>query len=136
MNPLEYWLTFMKNAHKSDGKDLLQKLMGRKEELAMAMDMLEEISADERLRQKAYAREKARLDAISRIKCAELKGMEKGKVEGKADLLIKQLSKRFGNRLPKDLQTLLMGADDAVLDTIGEEIFDLQTPDDILKFLN
>lgn len=40
--------------------------------------MLEEISGDELLRQKYYAREKARLDEISRIKYAEMKGMEKG----------------------------------------------------------
>ncbi|WP_347488189.1 Rpn family recombination-promoting nuclease/putative transposase [Desulfoscipio sp. XC116] len=147
MDAVEYWLTFMKNAGKPDGKELLQKLAEEKEELAMAMDILAEISADERLRQKAYAQEKARLDAISRIKYAELKGIEKGigkgriegkiegRIEGKAELLIKQISKRFGS-LPKDLQVLVMNADDAVLDAIGEEIFDLQSPDDILKFLN
>ncbi|MCK9443954.1 MAG: hypothetical protein M0Q14_05460 [Tissierellaceae bacterium] len=34
----------------------------------MAKEMLEKISGDELLRQKYYAREKARLDEISRIK--------------------------------------------------------------------
>ncbi|WP_449240463.1 Rpn family recombination-promoting nuclease/putative transposase [Desulfoscipio gibsoniae] len=146
MESVEKWLTFMKEAGKPGSEELLKELASQKEELAMAMEILGEISADEKLRQEAYAREKARLDAVSRIKYAELKGMEKGikegiekgmekgKVEGKAELLIKMVSRRFGS-LPEELQVLMKRADDKVLDLIGEKIFDLQAPDDILKYL-
>ncbi len=44
----------------------------------MAKEMLERVSADELLRQKYYAREKAIHDEMSRIGYAEMKGMEKG----------------------------------------------------------
>lgn len=39
----------------------------------MAKEMLEKISADEKLRQKYYAREKARLDAIGIVTKSVLK---------------------------------------------------------------
>lgn len=45
--------------------------------------MLEQISADEKLKQEYYAREKAKLDATSRMKYAEIKGMEKGMEKGR-----------------------------------------------------
>jgi predicted transposase/invertase (TIGR01784 family) len=51
-----------------------------------AINRLQEISADERMREIYRAREKARLDMLSRLKSAEKlgmeKGMEKGRVEG------------------------------------------------------
>lgn len=82
MEANELWLTFMKNAGKPETEDKINKLIERSETLKMAKEMLEKISADEMLRQQYYAREKARLDAISRIKYAEVKGMEKGMEKG------------------------------------------------------
>ncbi|MBW4081311.1 Rpn family recombination-promoting nuclease/putative transposase [Paenibacillus sp. S150] len=96
MEAIELWLTFMKNAGKENVDELLNKLGSRKEELRMAKEMLGKISADEMLRQKYYAQEKARLDEVSRIKYAEIKAaekaMEKGKLEGKREVAKTMLS--------------------------------------------
>src|SRR5699024_7756876 len=82
MEAVELWLTFMKRIGEPGTEELLNQLIERSETLKMAKEMLEKISADERLRDKYYAREKARRDAIYRLKYAERKGMEKGKEEG------------------------------------------------------
>jgi predicted transposase/invertase (TIGR01784 family) len=81
MEAVELWLTFIKRAGDPKSRERLNKLVERSEALKMAKEILEQISADEKLRQEYYAREKARLDAISRIKYAETKGMEKAKLE-------------------------------------------------------
>ncbi|HLR35139.1 MAG TPA: Rpn family recombination-promoting nuclease/putative transposase [Tissierellales bacterium] len=82
MEAIELWLTFMKRIGEPGTEELLNQLMERSETLKMAKEILEKISADERLREKYYAREKARRDAISRLKYAERKGMEKGVKKG------------------------------------------------------
>ena len=82
MEAVELWLTFMKRIGEPGMEGLLNQLIERSETLKMAKEMLEKISADERLREKYYAREKARRDAISRLQYAERKGMEKGIEEG------------------------------------------------------
>lgn len=56
--------------------------MERSETMKEAVERLDEISSDERMREIARAREKARLDEISRIKYAERKAMEKRLAEG------------------------------------------------------
>ncbi|NLK00328.1 MAG: PD-(D/E)XK nuclease family transposase [Clostridia bacterium] len=82
---MELWLTFIKKAGEEGAEDLLRELIERSDKLKMANEMLEGISADELLRQKYYAREKARMDEISRIKYAEEKGMQEGLEKGIAE---------------------------------------------------
>jgi predicted transposase/invertase (TIGR01784 family) len=82
MEATELWLTFLKNAGKEDTEELLNELGRRKEELQMAKEMLGKISADEIMRQRYYAQEKARIDKISSMKYAEIMGMEKGIEKG------------------------------------------------------
>ncbi|MNC25349.1 hypothetical protein D3C75_734360 [compost metagenome] len=82
MEATELWLTFLKNAGKEDTEELLNELGRRKEELLMAKEMLGKISADEIMRQRYYAQEKARIDKISSMKYAEIMGMEKGMEKG------------------------------------------------------
>src|SRR5699024_3118368 len=82
MEAVELWLTFMKRIGEPGTEELLNQLIERSETLKMAKEMLEKISADERLREKYYAREKAKRDAISRLKYAERKGMKKGIEKG------------------------------------------------------
>ena len=79
---MELWLTFIKKAGEEGTEDLLRELIERSDKLKMANEMLEGISADELLRQKYYAQEKARMDEISRIKYAEEKGMARGMEKG------------------------------------------------------
>ena len=50
--------------------------------MGAAINQLMEISADEKMRELYRAREKARLDMISRLKYAENKGIAKGLEEG------------------------------------------------------
>ena len=57
-----------------------------------------------------------------------------GKLEGKTDLLIKQLSRKFG-LLPVDLRKKISEADQYQLDLIAESIFDFKSADDTLKYL-
>ncbi len=123
MEAIELWLSFLKKV----GNEEIEKLVIRKEELCIAMEMLKKISADEEMREKYAAREKARLDAISSIKFAEMKGIEKGKAEGiaegiakgkaegKAEILIKQFTKKF-SILPTSLQDRIRKAALPVLD--------------------
>jgi len=63
--------------------------------------MIRKIRADERLRKKYAAQEKARIDAISSMAFVEARGIEKGK----ADTLIKLYTKKIG-KLPSKLQEI------------------------------
>ena len=115
------------------------------------MEMLKKISADELLREKYAAREKARLDIISSIKYAEIKGEEKGKAEGKAEgraegkaegraegraeMLIKLFTKKFGV-LPASLQDSIRNAALPVLDLLAENIFELNSLEEVIELIN
>ncbi|MEA4960086.1 DUF4351 domain-containing protein [Lutispora sp.] len=107
------------------------------------MEMLKKISADEELREKYAAREKARLDAISSLKFAEMKGIEKGRAEGKAEgraegkaeILIKQFTKKLGV-LPASLQDDIRNAALPVLDLLAENIFELNSIDEVIRLID
>lgn len=143
MEAIELWLSFMKKA----GKEEIKKLIKRREELSIAMEMLKKISADELLREKYAAREKARLDIISSIKYAEIKGEEKGKAEGRAEgraegkaegraeMLIKLFTKKFGV-LPASLQDSIRNAALPVLDLLAENIFELNSLEEVIELIN
>ena len=74
---------------KKVGKEDIEELIKRKEELRITMDRLEKISADELLREKYAAREKARLDAISSMAYVEKRGLERGLEKGEAIGIVK-----------------------------------------------
>jgi len=63
------------------------------------------------------------------------KGKEKGFVEAKSETAIRQLSKKFGE-LPEEVSTSLKEADMETLDVILEQIFDLQSLEEVKKILN
>jgi len=104
MQAHEQWLTFMKNADKPEMEEKMNKLIERSEAIKMAKKMLNEISADELMRQKYYAREKARLDEISRIKYAEIKGMERGMEKGLEQGLEKGMEKGLEKGMEKGME--------------------------------
>ncbi|MDD2482340.1 MAG: Rpn family recombination-promoting nuclease/putative transposase [Lutispora sp.] len=134
MEAIELWLSFIKKA----GKEEIGKLIKRKEELSIAMEMLKKISADEELREKYASQEKARLDAISSIKFAEMKGMEKGIEKGiergSAELLIRLLGKKFGV-LPSSLEKKIQNAALPVLDLLAENIFEINSVEEAVELI-
>ena len=89
------------------------------------------ISAKEILREKYAAHEKARLDKISWMAYVK----EKGKAEGKAETLIKQLSKKFGI-LPASLQERIINASLLELDLLVDEIFSIKTIEEVLEIIS
>ena len=125
---------------KKAGKEDIEELIKRKEELRITMDRLEKISADELLREKYAAREKARLDAISSMAYVEKRGLERGlekgeaigivkgraegEAKGRAETLIRLYSKKLGI-LPSTLQDSIRNASLSTLDLLADEIFNI-----------
>lgn len=62
------------------------------------------------------------------------KGIEKGERRKSLNYAVKLLTKKFG-KLPKDCRERLNNADIEILDLIVEEIFSLESLDDINKYL-
>ena len=56
-----------------------------------------------------------------------------GKAEGKAELLIKQLTKRF-NKVSEEYRKEIRKIPEDTIDIIATEIFDLQSIEDIKKY--
>ena len=83
LNKVELWLEFLKEGGKEANELRLKSLMERSEVMARAINKLQEISADEKMREAYKAREKARLDMVSRLKYARREGREEGREEGK-----------------------------------------------------
>ena len=79
------------------------------------------ISADERMRELYRAREKSRLDMISKLKYAENKGRKEGREEGREEgealalsrTVMKLLSTKFG-ALPKEIKNKIPKLDISV----------------------
>lgn len=61
-------------------------------------------------------------------------GIEKGIEKGKAELLIKMLMKKF-KKLPEVYQNKIKQLPEEVLELIGMEIFDLESLEDLDKYL-
>ena len=74
LNKVELWLDFLKEAGKEGNEERLKGLMERSETMKTAINKLQEISSDEKMRELYRAREKYRLDMISKLKYAENKG--------------------------------------------------------------
>lgn len=82
LNKVELWLDFLKEAGKEGNEDRLKGLMERSETMKTAINKLQEISSDEKMRELYRAREKYRLDMISKLKYAENKGKKEGMEKG------------------------------------------------------
>ena len=79
---VELWLSFLKEASKDSSEIKLKRLRERSKAMSTAIDKLQEISADDRMRELQRAREKSRLDTISRIRYAEKQAEERGLKRG------------------------------------------------------
>jgi predicted transposase/invertase (TIGR01784 family) len=95
--PLENWLRFLKGASVEE----LTMLTKENPYIAKAMCVLEELSADQRVRAEVEAREKLRWDYNSGIKNARMKGREEGREEA--------ARKALGMNMPMDTIVKLTG---------------------------
>jgi len=77
------WMRFIG----SNDEEELKMLETKSVELKKAVGVLKELSADERTRMLAEAREKARRDEVSRLKRAMREGREEGREEGHKEIL-------------------------------------------------
>ena len=61
-------------------------------------------------------------------------GLQQGKEEGKADLLIRLLSKRFGN-LDSSLESRIRELAVTQIEALGDNLFDFSSLDDVNNWL-
>ncbi|BCZ45799.1 hypothetical protein psyc5s11_18660 [Clostridium gelidum] len=120
---LHRWLTFLANPSGEEIHDMA-KTDG---EIKEAMDVLYDISSDKELRRLIDLRELAIMDEQNR-----LNGANK---EGKSELLIMQLTKKF-KILPDEYKNKIMTLPEEKLETIGMEIFDMESIEDLKKYIN
>jgi predicted transposase/invertase (TIGR01784 family) len=77
------WMRFIE----TNDEEELRMLATKSPQLEKAVGVLKELSADERTRMLAEAREKARRDEVSRLNRARREGREEGKEEGRDEIL-------------------------------------------------
>lgn len=76
LSDLEEWLIFLRECNPSGDKRILEKLKVEKEEIKMAAEIIDKLSADEKEYQEYLAREKYIMDEISKKRYAEIKRKE------------------------------------------------------------
>lgn len=99
-------------------------------EIKEAMNVLYNISSDEELRRLIDLRELAIMDEQNRLNGAKREGRE----QGKADLLIKQLVKKF-KILPDEYRSKIKKLSEETIEVIATEIFDIESVEDLKKYL-
>lgn len=101
----------------------------------MAGDVLERISQDRKAREAYYQRRKWYLDKVSSEKYLLSKGREEGKQEGIAETVLRLLTKKLGE-VPEEYVSKLMAQEKPILDSITDSIFDIESIEDLDKYLN
>ena len=71
LSDLEEWLLFLRECNPSGDDKILEKLKVEKEEIKMAVEIMDKLSADEKEYQEYLAREKYLMDEISKKRYAE-----------------------------------------------------------------
>ncbi|AWK51275.1 transposase [Clostridium beijerinckii] len=126
---LHKWLTFLANPSGEEIQDMA-KTDG---EIKEAMDTLYDISSDEELRRLIDLRELAIMDEQNRLNGAKKEGIKEGIEQGKSELLIKQLSKKF-KILPEEYKKKIKLLPLETIESIGVEIFDMESIEDLKKY--
>lgn len=107
-------------------------LAQKNEDIKKAYSILEIISKDEKARMAYEAREAAIKDEVTRMKSAE----EKGKTEELIDTVMIQLKKKFKlDIIPTEIQQKIKSAQIDQLKKIRDDIFDITSLEDALKYL-
>ena len=84
LTPLELWSLFFKFAPNPKHRGFVNKIISQKEEIAMATELLMEISQDERERALFMSRKKYETDMTSNLLTAEARGEARGVAIGEA----------------------------------------------------
>ncbi len=154
LNTLEQWLLFIKDGGNEEKEDLIKLIRQRNEVIDMAGEILEKVSQDEKARAMYQQRRKWHLDKVSSekyllhkgreegieegikegIKQGKKQGIEEGKFE---ELLttVKILLKKKLKVLSKDIEKQIELASIKQLQDIRDGIFDIESVDDVLKYL-
>lgn len=119
MSDIEEWITFLKDEDDEAKQKLISEILERKETIKMAKKMLEEISADEHMREKIASIENFQIDQRTRLHLARQEGIaeglelgkEKGIYEDKLEVakaaLLEGASIEFVSKITKlDIQTI------------------------------
>ena len=77
-NKIAQWMLFLSNPNDMEGTNIMQE----NENIKNAMEKLEEVSQDEKLRRIAELKEKARRDEISGLNGARIEGIKEGETIG------------------------------------------------------
>lgn len=123
---LHKWLTFLANPSGEEIQDMAKT----DSEIKEAMNVLYNISSDEELRRLIDLRELAIMDEQNRLNGAKKEGIE----QGKADILIKQLVKKF-KTLPDEYRKKIKTLSEETIDVIATDIFDMESVEDLKKYI-
>lgn len=123
-------------------EEVLEMAKEAKSSIARAEEVLKRLGNFDEIRRYYGAREIAIHDEITRLTGARAEGRAEGRTEGRAEgraegkteLVLKQLSKKFGF-VPSDIRKKIDESSLTQLDIIAEEIFDFQSIDDTRKYL-
>ncbi|MBC7958638.1 MAG: Rpn family recombination-promoting nuclease/putative transposase [Vallitaleaceae bacterium] len=78
MSEVEEWVLFLKDSDNPEKSDMMKDIVRRKEAIKMANEVLEEIKADQQMREMVLAVEKARRDQLTREYDAREEGINIG----------------------------------------------------------
>ena len=90
-NKIAQWMLFLSNPNDMEGTNIMQE----NENIKNAMEKLEEVSQDEKLRRIAELKEKARRDEISGLNGARREGIKEGERKNKLEVAKKMKAKNI-----------------------------------------
>ena len=90
---MEFWAVFLGYADKPEYRDLVNKVIEKKEALKVASEVLMEISKDEHERALFRSRRMYQMDLESNLAAATRMGEEKGEAKGRAEGEAKGMAK-------------------------------------------
>jgi predicted transposase/invertase (TIGR01784 family) len=86
LSDLDMWSLFMKYAHNPKHRDLINKIIDKKEEIGMAAALVMEVSKDDQERARFRSRRMFETDMTSNFLTAEARGIAIGEARGEAKL--------------------------------------------------
>lgn len=104
LNDLEEWIVFLKECNEKHDCEIIEKLSSRKEEIEMAVKIMNKLSADEIEYQKYLASEKYIMDEISKKKYAQYKMAQMKEQEEKSKKAEEEAKKALAEAEEKTLQ--------------------------------
>ena len=120
-DPLQMWVQFLKY----ENKELLERYAMAEPAIKKAINVLDYLNKDVDTKELYEIREKALKDENSNISGA--------KVEGKAEMLIKQLTKKFTN-VPLSYEENIKKLPEETIELIATDIFDLNNIREVEKY--